>query len=74
MQRARVKSYVSGTMLLVAVSLVWMTVGWMPAVVGITWLVLIPFALLGIVADRHLLKYQRQRLAECERRLDESAQ
>ncbi|HWL09062.1 MAG TPA: hypothetical protein VNQ76_11690 [Planctomicrobium sp.] len=41
-------------------------------VFGVGCLVILPFSIIGILADHHLMRWHQRRLAECERRLNES--
>jgi hypothetical protein len=69
LQQGRIQGFILVTVLLAIIGGVWATVGYVPAVVGIICFAMIPFAVLGIVCDYHILKRQRAKLAECERRL-----
>jgi hypothetical protein len=40
---------------------------------AVGFLVVSPFAIIGIIADWHLWKWQKARLAECERRLQQES-
>ena len=69
LQRSRMVSYVVGAVLLACIGALWLLTDWIPAVVAIPCVALIPFALFGVFADHRLLKFQQRRLAECECRL-----
>jgi hypothetical protein len=73
LQRARVRAYIIVAVMLASLGGAWAFLGWIPTIIGIPCLLLMPFTILGIIADRHLLKFQRQRLDECECRLLQTA-
>ena len=70
-QRSRVFAHALVSCILVLVSIVSARSTWIPGVVGVVCLLLLPFSLLGIYCDWRLLCWQRNRLAECERRIAE---
>ena len=71
LQRSRVFAYTIGSCILVLVSIVSARSTWIPGILAVVCLLLLPFSLLSIYCDWRLLRWQRSRLAECERRIAE---
>jgi len=69
-QRMRVASHIVTLLILLTVGILGCRTTGIFLGIGFVCLVMAPFSLLGVFADRHLLRWQQQRLAECAHRLN----